>query len=172
MALTYTKIASFTLTGNQSTIDFTSIPATYTHLCFKLNLDGTGYNATTAYINYNGSSASEYTYKITLKDGNTTTVTNDTGSATPEFIVIMGSGTNSTANAFGPNEKFILNYAAAHHKHSTMEFGTETANNDKWVGRFEGWWTNTAAINRVTFTAVSANWVAGSTGILYGILQA
>jgi hypothetical protein len=170
MALTYTKISSVTLTGNQSAIDFTSIPNTYTHLLIKLSLDGLGYNATTGLITFNGG-ASSFNYRKVFKDGASTTATLSTDNGAANIPLEMGGGTNTTASCFGPNQIFIANYTSSTNKITSIEFGTEANTNDKWVGWATGWWTGTGVINQVTITG-SANWIADSTAVLYGILQA
>lgn len=170
MALTYTKIQSVTLTGNQSAIDFTTIPNTYTHLLIKLSLDGLGYNATTGNITFNGG-ASNFSYQKIFKDGNTTSASQATGTGAANIPLEMGGGTNTTASCFGPNQIFIANYTSSNNKITTIEFGTEANTNDKWVGWCTAWWSGTAVINQVTITG-SSNWIADSTAVLYGITQA
>lgn len=170
MALTYTKIQSIPLPSSQSAIDFTDIPNTYTHLLIKLSLDGLGYNATTGSMTFNGGASSFY-YRTILKDGNTAIASQETGNAVANIPLIMGGGTNTTANCFGPSQIFIANYTSSNNKITHIEFGTEANTNDKWVGWTTGWWTGTSVINQVTITG-NANWIADSTAVLYGILQA
>lgn len=170
MAITYTKIASVTLTSNQSAIDFTSIPSTYTHLLIKLSLDGLGYNATTGNVTFNGG-ASSFNYRKLFKDGASATATLSTANGAENIPLEMGGGTNTTASCFGPNQIFIANYTSSNNKITHIEFATEANTNDKWVGWATAWWTGTAAVDRVTITG-NSNWVADSTAVLYGILQA
>jgi hypothetical protein len=71
MANTYTLIASSTVSaGGVSSIDFTSIPSTYTDLCLKLSIRTAASSDYPAIVlRFNGSSSAVYSYKYLLGSG-------------------------------------------------------------------------------------------------------
>ena len=76
----------------------------------------------------------------------------------------------STANTFTNNQIYIPNYAGSTNKSVSIESVVENNSSDNMMNILAGLWSNTAAITTITFLP-DANWVAGSTISLYGILK-
>lgn len=165
---THIKISTITVgAGGAASIDFTSIPATYTDLCLKLSAR-TGRAATNdaIYIKFNGSSTG-YSMKDVLNDNNTAT------SYTNLFGVgysFNGQGDSTTASVFGSADIYIPNYASANYKSLSIETVVENNAVDCRVDMTAMLWSNTAAINQITLTNNSAtNFKEFSSATLYGI---
>ena len=166
MANTMTLIQSVTVpSGGAASIDFTSIPSTYTDLCVKYSLrsdNDTGYG----YVQFNGDTASNYSYKRLVGD----TAASSYG-ATTTYVQLAGSVNNSTYtnNTFSNGELYIPNYAGSTQKSISDDAVNETNATGALRGLIAGIWTGTSAINRVTIGAISYNLVQYSTAYLFGI---
>lgn len=162
MPITYTPIAAQTLTSNQTTISFTSIPATYTDLILVFYANATTDPGIDFAINFNSDTASNYSRTYILGNGTTTT-----------------SGRNSNASNYAPGGIYpncqyaihIFNYA------NTTTFKTAIARVSvltEYAASTVGLWRKTPeAINRIDITtSVASNIKSGSTFTLYGIKAA
>jgi hypothetical protein len=163
MANTYTQIASSTVgSGGAATIDFTSIPSTYTDLCIKFSLrtnavDNTG-------IKLNGV-ATNMTSKRLYGSG--TAATSDSRS---DMVIILANNNTDTANTFSNGEFYIPNYAGNSNKSVSADSVQENNGTTGYAMLSAGLWSSTAAINQVTIYLIStANYVQYSTATLYGI---
>lgn len=174
MATTFTKIATAEVgVGGASSIDFTSIPSTYTDLVIKLSgrVAGSG-TGTQARIQFNGSSSG---YSDRTLDG--------TGSGTPtsfprtgsSYIYLLslvqaGGGTSST---WGNGEIYIPNYAGSTNKSVSLDGVTEYNGTTAYADLVAGLWANTAAITSISISSQDAsNFVQYSTATLYGVKNA
>ena len=164
MANTYVKIASATVgAGGAASIDFTSIPSTYTDLCVKLSARSTAASNDLMSILLN-SSISNFTYKILYGQGTTAgSIGGSTG------LIAWVDISTDTANTFGNAEIYIPNYAGSNNKSFSVDAVTE--NNDTPADKsFAAMlWSNSAAITSVGFTPDSGTFVQYSTATLYGI---
>lgn len=160
---TFVKIASVTVgSGGASSIDFTSIPSTYTDLCVKLS----GRTSTTQYLvslSFNGSTTS-FTRRSIVGDGST--ASSFSGSDSQNIVASMSS---DTANTFGNTEIYVPNYAGSSNKSVSVD--TVEENNGTTARALLGaiLWSNTAAITSLGLIPVSGNFVQYSTATLYGI---
>jgi hypothetical protein len=160
---TFIKIASVTVgSGGSSTIDFTSIPNTYTDLCVKLSLRSTS-GADWSGVSFNGSS-SPWALRAVRGDG--TTSDSYAFSSNNYGISIVGSG--YTANTFASIDLYIPNYAGSSYKSFSMDDVTENNGTLAYAILGAQLWSNTAAINQVTITH-SSTFAQYSTATLYGI---
>ena len=167
MALTYKQIASITVgAGGASSIDFTSIPSTYTDLCLKMSLRGVNANAYNyVSISFNGSTANQSQRKIE-GDGSTAS----SGSASNFQFISNGSG--NTSNTFGNHELYIPNYAGSTNKSASLDQVMEQNGTTAYASLHAFLWSSTAAINQVTVTGVTGNFVQYSSATLYGVKSA
>ena len=167
MASTYELIASVTVgAGGASSIDFTSIPATYTDLVVKLSTRGTysSFNDS-VYYHFNGDTSSR-----TVR----TLVGTGTAAQSQSYSTMMlrdGVGSTATSNTFANGEIYIPNYAGSTYKSSSGDIVSENNATDAIKGMTANLWSNTAAINRVTLTG-DGNFVQYSTAYLYGVKNA
>jgi hypothetical protein len=165
MANTYTLISSYAATGTIASIEFTSIPATYTDLLVKLSIRGTANIGAAGFnVEYNGN-ASSYTMLRLMGDGSAAETAG--GIATGQIAVIQGG--NATANTFGNYELYIPNYTSANNKSFSVDFVNETNATTEYMGLYAGLWANSAAITSIKFTPSTGSIVQYSTAYLYGI---
>ena len=166
MANTFELIASYTASGSVASIDFTSIPSTYTDLCLKVSTrcDTAGQDYFALDIKFNGSSSSFTTRQLY-----------GTGSA-------AGSGSGAynyagytqavlmTASTFANGEIYIPNYAGSNYKSLSADSVTETNATGAVKAFHATLWSNVAAINQITLTPdAGGNFVQHSTAYLYGV---
>ncbi len=170
MPNTFTKIASVTVgAGGASTIDFTSIPATYTDLCVKYSTRVTA-SATFSDLNirFNGST-SGYSERMLYGDG-----TSAASAATSGSLINWGAsdGSTATSSTFSNGEIYLPNYTGSNNKSMSQDAVTEnnsSAGNSVTMNLDAALWSNTAAITQVTLIPSSGTLVQYSTATLYGI---
>jgi uncharacterized protein YfaP (DUF2135 family) len=168
MANTYVKIGS-TVTvgvGGAASIDFTSIPATYTDLVIKVC--GRTNRAAVfddILISFNGSTAS-FSGRELYGDGAAA------ASITTGRAASIATGSTATASTFGNSEIYVPNYAGSTNKSFSVDGVQETNATTAYAIMIAGLWSNTAAINQVTLTpSVGTLFSQYSTASLYGILK-
>lgn len=163
MANTFVLLSSVTVgAGGASSIDFTSIPATYTDLCVVLSgrstttvdycevrFNGASTNLSGRYLYGNGTSAASSTYQ--------------------PFIYMNSSG--NTASTFSNSMVYVPNYAGSNNKSVSIDSVYENNATLAYTEFQAGLWSNTSAINQVTLvcTGASQNFAQYSTAYLYGI---
>ena len=164
MATTYEAIATVTVgSGGAATIDFTSIPATYTDLklvCSTRDDRGGTQNGTN--ISLNGST-SNFTHKGMQSDGSAVA-----SFSIPRFTN-YNNASGSTANTFANNEIYFANYASSNYKSFSSESAEENNATTAYILIGAHLWSDTAAITSITLTPDTANFVQYSTATLYGI---
>jgi hypothetical protein len=171
MATTYSLISSVTVgSGGAASIDFTSIPATYTDLVIKISLRSLYSGpADNLGISFNGSTAS-FSLKLLYGTG---TAAASYGSASDNNNVINFSAATATSNTFGNGEIYIPNYAGSSNKSFLADGVSE--NNATFANQAlqAGLRSNTAAITSIELdSGNSQNFVQYSTAYLYGISKA
>jgi hypothetical protein len=168
MANTYTLIASYAATGSVSNIEFTSIPATYTDLLVKTSLRGSG--GTDIKIQFNGSTASVYSYVRLYGTGS---ATNSTTTTTTNLINNMVAQSSYTASTFGNGEIYIPNYTStANAKSVSIDGVTENNATASFQTLTAGRWNpaTQAAITSIKLEIDGGgDFAQYSTAYLYGI---
>jgi hypothetical protein len=155
-------ISSVTVGGaGAATIDFTSIPGTYTDLVLMLSARATSTTATIT-VAFNGSAAS---FTNIYLQGDGSAVTSTTGTT----LVGNASISTNTASTFGNLSILIPNYAGSANKNFSVDVVTENNSTTAFEQIFTGVWANTAAITQVTLSL--ANFAQYSNAYLYGILK-
>jgi len=163
----YVSIATTTVgSGGTSTVTFSSIPSTYTHLQIRL-LTRTSSSGFQVSLNFNSDTASNYSDHFVR--GN--------GSAASSYGAANGSnvptgalaGTGDAANIFGASVIDILDYKDTN-KYKTVRCLTGyDANGSGIIGLYSASWRNTAAISSITATIPSNTFLEFSQLALYGI---
>lgn len=166
MANTYELISSVTVgAGGASSIDFTSIPATYTDL--KLVLSGRNDTYRQTIIKFNNSSAN---FTLRNLNGDGASVASYTQAAYGYNMLgnmpLAGTDTTST---FGSMEIYIPNYAGSNNKSISVDSVSENNGTTAYAFFTAGLWSITSAINQLTLLPYSGNFVQYSTAYLYGI---
>jgi hypothetical protein len=169
-----TAIATVTATGGETSLTFSSIPATYTDLQIR-GVAGTSY-AVSNYvapmrISFNGDSGANYAQHALSGDGSTASVS---GSPAQNFISTVQFSISAGINAsmYGACIFDISDYASTS-KNKTMKAfvgGDQNVASPGFVGLSSGLWVSTAAITSVNINAQSgSSFRAASTFTLYGI---
>ena len=171
MANTFTLIASSTVgVLGAASIDFTSIPSTYTDLCLKVSARGTATaNTVNCYATFN-SSASGYTDRLLYGNGSVAGSLSNI-STTSLFIGDIPAA-NYTANTFSGKDTYIPNYAGSTYKSVSLDNVTENNATASYAELDAGLWSNTAAITSISLSVSSGNFAQYSTAYLYGVKNA
>jgi hypothetical protein len=166
MATTFIKIASVTVgSGGASSIDFTSIPSTYTDLVVKLSVRTAYAGFQNTKIRFNGSGTS---YSVIRLVGNGSTVASSaySNSGTELYSGISSFSTSTFSNF----EHYIPNYAGSTNKSISIDAVSEANQTEAYAQFNAGLWSNTAAITSIAYTNVDgSNFTQYSTAVLYGI---
>jgi hypothetical protein len=168
MPSTYTQIGSAVTVGSggAASIDFTSIPSTYTDLAVLLSVRTSGDQPGTTYcqlrMTYNGSS-SGYSYRL-LYGIPSVGAGSLSGSSLTRVDWAGGvSDVTATASTFASNAIYIPNYAASNNKSASHDGVTESNSTLALATLTASLWSNSAAINQITFTAEIGSFVEHST---------
>jgi hypothetical protein len=173
MANTYTLISSVTVgSGGAATIDFTSIPSTYTDLVIKISTRSTSASVL-GYVNirFNSDTGNNYSYKAV---GGTGSLTFNNNSAGGSSIFTVTDGANATANTFGNAEIYILNYTSSNQKSVSIDGVGENNTTEAYTQLVAGIWSSTSAITSIQLSDIfnPGNFAQYSTAYLYGISNA
>ena len=160
---TFIKIASVTVgSGGASSIEFTSIPATFTDLLIFTSTRSNSATESNYYRVRFNSSTTNYSGIYLQGTGN---------SLTNGSFETWGSTVNSTAtaNTFDNSYFYVPNYAGSTNKSVS---GDNTQENNATLSRMNlvgGLWSDTSAITSVQIVLNAGNFVQYSTATLYGI---
>ena len=168
MANTFELIASSTVgSGGASSIDFTSIPSTYTDLSFLFSIrSSAGGTSYTGSIRLNSSSSS-YSQKYLF--GNGASIVNGTGSTSSSYTGEYPGETSLFTNT----QVYIPNYAGSTNKSFSVDGVMERNNTTAYAILSAGLWSSTAAITGVSIIPDGATSFAQySTAYLYGVKNA
>ena len=171
---TFTLIASSTVGGGGvASIDFTSIPSTYTDLLLVTSVRSNDAGVRTALnITVNGS-ASTYSSRLVRGYDNTTVDSATGGSTSINTFRVPAAG--NTASTFSNDSTYIPNYAGSTNKSMSLDNTSETniaSGTTNYMSLSAGLWSTTSAINQVTLTLGAGNFVQYSTAYLYGVKNA
>jgi hypothetical protein len=158
-------IETKTLVSAAASIEFTSIPQTFTDLLLLVSARSTtasgSYTAT--FLRFNGSSSNLSQRRLY---GNGSSV----GSDNEANIIVTVPRAGATSNTFSSNTIYIPNYTGSTNKSVSIDNVTENNASLVLTDITAGLWSNTAAITTITLAADST-FVAGSTISLYGITK-
>jgi len=163
---TYIQIGS-TVTvgaGGAASIDFTSIPSTYTDLKLVVSARTDGSNRTGILSINNDTTDANYSHRDLYGTGSSTF----SGSGSNRYHWYLDYSSD-TASTFGSTDFYFPNYAGSSNKSFSVDSIEETNASTAYAYLIAGLWSNTAAINRLTLTCFSGNFVQYSTASLYGI---
>ena len=165
MPNTFTLIASSTVgAGGAATIDFSSIPSTYTDLQLLVSVrEETSANAVVS-ITFNGSSANRST-RYLQGNGSAASSGNTSG------LQIISAQPTDTANTFGSATIYIPNYAGSTNKSLSSDSVSENNATAAFSRLSAELWSNTAAINQITLATITGDIAQYSTAYLYGIVK-
>ena len=159
MANTYELIASYSATGTVSSIDFTSIPSTYTDLVLKVSALG---NTTEGmYLQFNGSTAN-FSGRYLIGDGS---------SALSGSLARYAGSIMLVTNTPNNTEIYIPNYAGSSYKSYSVDNAQEANATTAYVNLIAGLWSSTSAITSIKIEAANS-FKQYSTAYLYGVKNA
>lgn len=170
VATSFESIATFTGTSTSS-IEFTNIPGTYTHLQIRFitkdNRSGTSLNNLN--LTVNSDTGSNYTDQYNIGDGSGSVYCAGSTSQTVASLGLSPSGT-STANVFGVGIIDILDYANTNKYKTIRSLHGVDSNGSGSVRQRGSLWMNTNAITTLKlFPASSGSFDSNSHFALYGI---
>lgn len=167
---TFTQIGSAVTVGagGAASIDFTSIPATYTDLVVKISARPTTGGATQLKMQFNSTGGTAYSDRTLEGSGSGASSFSRSSGA---FIFAVAADP-TTASTFGNLELYIPNYAGSTAKSVSIDTVTEANQTTAYVSLVAGLSTNTAAITAVNLTLNATNFAQYSTAYLYGISNA
>jgi hypothetical protein len=148
--------------GGAASIDFTSIPQTYTDLIFKGSVMNSQGIANTITVAFNNSTAN---FSGRWLEGNGSSVVSGT---TTNWIASSNDVTSTPSNW----EVYIPNYTSSNNKSYSTDSVVEANATLAYATLIAGLWSNTSAINRVTFTQTGSNFRQNSQVTLYGVTSA
>jgi hypothetical protein len=169
MANTFELIASSTVgSGGAASIDFTSIPSTFTDLCIvaSVRTDAAAV-ARSLEMTFNSSTSNRSSRRLSGSGSAASS-----SSFTNLFAGVM-SGASATASTFGNDLIYIPNYAGATNKSYSADGVSENNATEAYAQLYAGLWSDTTAISSIQlFVATSGNFVEHSTAYLYGVSNA
>ena len=161
MATTFVKIATVIVgSGGASTMDFTSIPSTYTDLNLVLSLRPTSQDS--VYLSFNGSTSS---FTSRFLEGSGASASSGTATRYVAFPL------TTTSNTFSSSSIYIPNYAGATNKSYSIDSVSEANATTAYADLVAGLWSSTSAINQISISLATGGvtFVQYSTATLYGI---
>lgn len=171
-ATDYESISTVTVgSGGAATIDFTSIPSTYSHLQLRFIGRGTSTSNPLA-LNYtfNGVTSSSYTAYHDLQGDGSSASASAFGANTYAIVKNWIAGSNaSNTTSYGAAVMDILDYANTN-KYKTVRTLAGTDRNGSGEIHFgSNLFMSTSAISSISLYPESGNWAQYSQIALYGI---
>jgi hypothetical protein len=164
----YESIATVTVgSGGASSIDFTNIPSTYSHLQIRAITKGS--TTSRIWMRFNNvSTGTPYDYHSLYGNGTSAGAIADTSE---NEIWLAVDGQSATTDTFTGLIVDILDYSNTNKNKTTRSLGGHSIDSASyWIVWFEsGLWRSTNAINRITLTASSGTFSQYSTFALYGV---
>ena len=155
--------------GGAASIEFTSIPQTYTDLVIltSLRTAQTGDNFDGIRMTFNGVSTSRSARRLYGTGAGT-------GSDAPAYMFGSNASTNqNTSNIFGNGYCYIPNYTSANNKSSSMDAVNENNATTALTVMSSNLWSNTSAISSIQLVSENGqNFLQYSTAYLYGVTSA
>ena len=147
----YESISTVTVgSGGSASFDFTSIPATYTHLqlrgILRSNLAGSGITQTT--FRFNSDTGSNYAYHNLIGNGSSSSA--GAASSTTSIVLTNAPQLSATANAFGFTIMDILDYANTNKYKTIRALHGADLNGSGQIILSSGLWQSASAITSIT----------------------
>jgi hypothetical protein len=166
----YDSIATVTVgSGGTSSVTFSSISQSYTHLELRWIYRMRDYSAeaSQAYIYFNG--VRNGLYSLHSLRGNGSTATSSANSGLSETYIQFGTGPTATANAFGAGVTSILDYTNTNKNKTMRNLGGYENNGSGSILLNSGLIPITAALSSFVITPQDGNFAEYSQFALYGI---
>jgi hypothetical protein len=169
--MTMQLIETKTLGADAASIEFTSIPQTYTDLVALVSLRDTSDDVSTYSVISFNSNTSNFAIRV-LEGSGSSVVSASFTSGTDARIITNARGNDDPANTFGNAAVYIPNYTGSTNKSYSSNSVVENNGTVGPLFLLAGLWSNTSAITSITFSTYGVfNFMTGSTISLYGILK-
>ena len=166
-------ISKQVLGSTSATVTFSSIPNTYKSLQIRSIARDSGSNSQDIgfAFNFNSDTGNNYTYhRLYTSEGGT--IVANAGSSEPANYMWGCAGGGFASNIFSASTYDIIDYASTSKNKTLRGIGgtnNNTSSANPFFGISSGLWMSTSAINSITITDFTNNFVAGSTFALYGV---
>jgi len=170
MPNTFELIASSTVgAGGASSIDFNSIPQTYTDLCLKASGRLSSGSFGNIEVRFNGT-GSGYANRFIQGDGSSVI----TSSANTTSLYFTGSNSSGGTNTFSSGEMYITNYTNSLNKSTSVESAIEDNATYATLRLIANVLSTSAAITSISVFPEPGygSFVQYSTAYLYGVKNA
>ena len=166
----YDSLATVTVGATSvASITFAGIPTGYKHLQIRGILRNTSANTgdDSVLLTVNSDTGANYaTHRLT---GNGSAAGAQSYTSGTAIVPYFNANGNSGASIFGAYIWDVLDYANTSKNKTIRLLGGVDFNGSGTVGLISGAWFNTAAINSLTFTSGSGNFVQYSSFALFGV---
>ena len=169
--INHTELSS----GNATLIDWTSISASYDHLCVVASPRGDNSGTIVSYkVQLNGeTAATNYSYRNFYYQGSAVQYEAVSGTQATVAAYPRMPAAAAGADSFGMLQMWIPNYANTTNFKQVITVNgcpnTSTSANHFYMYYIAGLWSNAAAVDQITITASSDDFVQYSSATLYGI---
>lgn len=173
MPTTYEPIATQTLGSAAPTIDFTSIPSTYTDLRLILFVRTTRTAASTdsVRLRFNSDSGGNYSY-VRLEGNGSSALSDNTVNASNANFTHQVPTDGAASGLFGFCTADIFSYAGSTFK-TLLATTSNDMNGSGTTQRTVNLWRSTSAVTSINlFVGSGDNFATGTTATLYGIKNA
>jgi hypothetical protein len=163
---TYIPLANITLTGSDSEVVFSGIPAGYRDLAFSISILGTS-NDQSCVMQLNSDTGANYS-NVRMAGWGASYGSNSTGTT---YIFVTGYNYGvATSGTFTTAQGSVMDYSTTD-KHKTTLIRSYSTRNDgnADTAAGAGRWANTSAVTSIKFYLTSGSFVTGSTFSLFGI---
>jgi hypothetical protein len=164
-------IESKALATAAASIEFTSIPQTYTDLVILLSQRSTGLtDFSQIVIRFNSDSGANYSRRILTGDGSVAQTFSSSGDTSSRIAFTTPS--NATSNTFGNARIYIPNYTSSVAKSVSSDSVAENNATNAAQGLHSALYSGTSAITSFSlFDVGGTNFAIGTTASLYGVLK-
>ena len=164
----YDSIATFTLASATSSVTFSSIPSTYTHLQIRaMARCDAAVTIRNTNIQMNGDTAANYS--LHELSGNGAAAAGAAAASQTSMEGFILSGSSIAASTFGVTIIDILDYTNTNKNKTVRALSGMDANGSGSIYLYSGAWLSTAAITSIKL-APASNFVQYSSFALYGIM--
>lgn len=150
--------------GGAASIEFTSIPQTYTDLVLVTSLRQSDATVT-GFVQFNGTGTTGLSVRTLYGTGSS--AASNTNTAFGNLV----NPSDYTASVFSSSTIYIPNYTGSTNKSFSVDAVTENNSTSSYAEIVAGLWSNTAAITSIKLLGNPFNLVQYSSASLYGILK-
>jgi hypothetical protein len=165
----FVSIQTITAGSAVASIEFTSIPATYTHLQVRGIARFTGATASdNMRLTFNSDSSAVYANHLFFGTGANAVSGNDINLT--YSLISTTPGASTSANIFDASVLDILDYSNTNKFKTIRNLTGYDGNGSGYAGLWSALWRSTSVVNSVKLTAGSGNFAQYSSLSLYGVL--